>query len=103
MLNTFGTMSTCIGDVIVSRSSALASPPAFDAEHLYVPASSDVTASMANTGPKRRTRGPLMTENDSMPVFKNHLQKKKQKRKIRKMLSVWACVMERPKEAEKRT
>lgn len=73
-LSTFGTMSTCSGDVIVSRNSALASPPAFDAEHLYVPASSVVTASMANTGPNRRTRGPLMTANDSIPVFRNHLQ-----------------------------
>lgn len=73
-LNTFGTMSTCSGDVIVSRNSALASPPAFDAEHLYVPASSAVTASIANTGPRRRTRGPFMTENDSMPVLRNHLK-----------------------------
>lgn len=82
-LNTFGTMSTCSGDVIVSLNSALASPPAFDAEHLYVPASSAVTASIANTGPRRRTRGPLMTENDSMPVFKNHLKWEETKRKMK--------------------
>lgn len=83
-LSTFGTMSTCSGDVIDSRNSALASPPAFDAEHLYVPASSVVTASMASTGPNKRTRGPLMTANDSMPVFRNHLQWKKKRDKTNK-------------------
>lgn len=33
-LSTLGWTSTCSGEVTVSRSSALASPPAFDAEHL---------------------------------------------------------------------
>lgn len=73
MLNILGITSTCKGAVIVNRSSALASPPVFDTKHLYVPASSLVTASIANTGPSTRIRGPLITVSDSMLLFENHL------------------------------
>lgn len=69
-----GTTSTCNGAVMVNRSSALASPPVFDTRHLYVPASSLVTASIANTGPNNRIRGPLMTDSDSILLFENHLK-----------------------------
>lgn len=72
----FGIISTCNGAVMVNRNSALASPPVFETRHLYEPASSLVTASIANTGPSTRIRGPLITDSDSMLLLENHLERK---------------------------
>lgn len=62
---------------------ALASPPVFDAEHLYVPPSSAVTASMAKIGPSKRTLGPLNTGSGSIPLWVYHLFGWRKGKKIR--------------------
>uniref|UniRef100_A0A182ITV6 Uncharacterized protein n=1 Tax=Anopheles atroparvus TaxID=41427 RepID=A0A182ITV6_ANOAO len=74
-LSTFGEISTWIGVDTVRRRSALASPPAFDAEHLYTPPSSLVTASIASTGPSSRIRGPDETGIGSGPLCVYHLHR----------------------------
>lgn len=76
-LRTLGIISTWTGVETVSRNSAFASPPAFATAHLYEPASSDVTASMARIGPKSRTRELLSTGRGSLePLSVYQLQSK---------------------------
>lgn len=87
-LSTFGDISTWIGVDTVSRRSALASPPAFEAEHLYTPPSSLVTASMASTGPSSRIRGPDETGIGSGPLWVYHLKWKKKWRRREKRKSI---------------
>lgn len=48
--------------------------PAFEAEHLYTPASSAVTASIAKTGASRRILGPVNTGRGSGPLCVYHLK-----------------------------
>lgn len=69
-LSTDGITSIWSGVATANLNSAVASPPVLLTTHLYVPASSAVTASMANIGPNRRTRELVNTGNGSFDPLK---------------------------------